>query len=578
MTPDALQNRLTQLRLVGAGVTDFGALMSRGELPRSPVQLSRELERVIALPRRGPWTTELREEIRSIMTNPFQPEPALRLRDVQCDALLAALEVTAANVGLFAAITVGGGKTLISALLGTVWNCKRPVMLTTAALAAQAKLLISDYRLRFWVPEGLVIVPYSKLSHADYAYVLQELEPDCIIADEAHALVSKDSARGKRIRRYLKSRPTTKVAILTGTIARRSLMEWAELAGIALRDWSPAPRDRPTRREWAGAVDLDAHRPVGALTRLVGVPEAGISEPLVAVRAALARRVAESRAVVCSPAEAVDVPLVVRVVKLELPESLRKARAALDATWCRPDGEELVTAMEHAEVDRQLRLGGYYAWSTEPDRDWLYARKMYRRAVRLWLSDHPRNPIDSPERLERAIMRGEVELLEYEAWADARATGYQEPPREWRWIDQAVAEWGAGQLNGIAFGQRAAFARRVAELAGAPYFGRGPEAAQEILNEKGDRPVVVSLGAHGQGRNLQMFSQALVLDPPPAGATWEQMLGRLHRPGQTAERVVYTVPSTFGLEVERALREAEWLEVSTGLPQKLVSADVEGDL
>lgn len=556
-----------------------------GEVPRSAVEFSRELERILALPRRGPFAPELRDELRGILTLPFQAEPAWRLWDIQCDALLASLEVPERGVGLFGGIVVGGGKTLLAALLGTMWNAERPVILTTSALAAQAVKLIGEYRKRFLIPAGLVIVPYSKLSHADYADILETLCPDAIIADEAHTLAQKDSARGKRIRRFLRTHPDTRVAVLTGTVAKRSLMEWSEIAGIALKDWSPAPRDRPTRKEWAGAVDPNPHRPVGALTRLVGTPEAGISLPLDAVRAALARRVAESRAVICSPAESVDIPLVIRVLKSPMPEEVKRARVELDNTWCRPDGEELVTAMEHAEVDRQLRLGGYYAWSVEPDRDWLYARRAYRRAARTWLQDHPRNVIDSPERLERAILRGEIFLAEWEPWLVARSSGYVEPPRHWVWVTEEIAAWASRILFWsttdvrqlvCGFGMRTAFAKRVAELAGAPYFGQGPEAAKAILNEDGTRSIVCSLGAHGQGRNLQMFSRALVFDPPPAGATWEQFLGRLHRPGQTAAEVIFEVPSSFALEADRAKREAEWLAVSTRIPQKMVSARIEG--
>lgn len=208
-----------------------------------------------------------------------KPGAELKLWPIQAQALLAALELTDAQPGpygrrpgLYAPIAVGGGKTLICALLGTVWGAQRPVILTTAALAAQAEAEMERYRRSFEVPEGLKIVSYSILSHADHADTLDHLAPDALICDEGHALLGKGSARSKRIRRYLAHRPGVRLAILTGTVARRSLMEWAELAGLALEHWSPAPRDRQTRIEWAEALDPEGAqgsilggRPVGAL-------------------------------------------------------------------------------------------------------------------------------------------------------------------------------------------------------------------------------------------------------------------------------------------------------------------------
>ncbi len=594
----SVDDRLAALRTMGAQV-DLEKISKPGaSLPKSPVQRSRELDRVLALPRRGAFTPEHRERLREALT---RPDASMRLWDVQCDALLAALEHVDRRSfacdervpGLFAAIAVGGGKTLITALLGTVWGSKRPVIMTTAALARQAEQLIDEYRRHFYIPDRLQILPYSQLSHPDHSESLSRLNPDSIACDEAHSLASNQSARGKRLRRYLKSRPSTLVGMLTGTIAKRSLLEWSELAGIALCDWSPAPRDRPTRVEWAGAVDPDPHRPVGCLALLVGTEEDPILDPLDKVRAALARRVRETPGCVTSPSEAIDVELVVRLVSTPHSDAIERQRATLAATWCAPDGEELVTAVEYAEVDRQVRLGGFYSWESEPDREWLDARRTYRRAVRHWLSDHPgraaNDYIDSPERLERALERGEVLDEEVRGawlvWVAQRDSGYVPPPRVWRWIDEVIARWAAEQLmtpfvsdnpNVIAFGKRVGFARRVAELAGAPYHGEGQSAAQAILQEDGSRPVVASMGAHGQGRNLQVFSRALLLDPPPSGAHFEQLLGRLHRPGQKAPSVIYEVPDMFVDELERAIGEARWLSLSTGLPQKLVEATIEG--
>lgn len=274
MSPPSLAERLQAIGSVMPA--PFVAPKKPARERRPPVPRSRELDRILALPQRDTPSAEVRDLLRGALT---REGAELRLWDLQCDALLAALELVDARPsidghrpGLYAPIAVGGGKTLIAALLGTVWGAQRPVILTTAALAAQGLKELDRYRRSFYVPERLEVVSYSILSHPDHEGLLSRLEPDALICDEAHALLGKGSARSKRIRRYLSSAPHCRVALLSGSVAKASLMEWAELAGIALGDWSPAPRDRKTRIEWAEALDPEdaqgsilSGRDVGAL-------------------------------------------------------------------------------------------------------------------------------------------------------------------------------------------------------------------------------------------------------------------------------------------------------------------------
>lgn len=301
------------------------------------------------------------------------------------------------------------------------------------------------------------------------------------------------------------------------------------------------------------------------------------------VRAGLARRVSRSFGVCASGADVPDVPLAVEIIPIEEPKGVSKARVDLANTWARPDGEELITAMETAEVDRQLRLGGYYTWSWEPDREWLRLRREYRRAQRQWLQAHPVNSIDSPERLERAIKRGEVVLVEAGPWFKAKASGYVEPPKAWQEIDGAaeVREVWAACLGligpAVIFGSRVSFAESLANAIDAPFYGAGADAAKAILGEDGSRTIVASLGAHGQGRNLQAWKSAVILDPPPSGARWEQILGRLHRPGQRASEVCYYVSAAWSDETHKALADARWLASSLGQAQRLLVAERRGN-
>jgi hypothetical protein len=87
----------------------------------------------------------------------------------------------------------------------------------------------------------------------------------------------------------------------------------------------------------------------------------------------------------------------------------------------------------------------------------------------------------------------------------------------------------------------------------------------------------LSIRAHGTGRNLQRWARNLVLTPPSAGDGWEQLLGRTHRPGQTADTVRFDVlahHATIRAAFDTARAEARFIESTMGTSQKLNSATI----
>ena len=64
----------------------------------------------------------------------------------------------------------------------------------------------------------------------------------------------------------------------------------------------------------------------------------------------------------------------------------------------------------------------------------------------------------------------------------------------------------------------------------------------------------------------------LLLEPPASGEAMEQLLGRLHRPGQYADEVVvytYEHCSPYENASSTARGQAQYIEDSTGNTQKL---------
>jgi hypothetical protein len=150
------------------------------------------------------------------------------------------------------------------------------------------------------------------------------------------------------------------------------------------------------------------------------------------------------------------------------------------------------------------------------------------------------------------------------------------------WVSDYLAEdaasWAKKNL-GIVWYDADAFGERLAKISGLPKHGGGPDGEERIRAEKGDRSIVASIKAHGTGRDgLQyLYREQLVACPPASGDTWEQLVGRLHREGQTADEVVthvYRHTEELRAAIDKALEQARYVQGTTRSLQKLLISDV----
>ena len=79
------------------------------------------------------------------------------------------------------------------------------------------------------------------LSRPESADLLEELDPDLIILDEAHNVASFKSARTKRVFQFFRDRPDCRAIVMSGTLTSKSLNDFSHLVELALRDGSPIP-------------------------------------------------------------------------------------------------------------------------------------------------------------------------------------------------------------------------------------------------------------------------------------------------------------------------------------------------
>jgi len=525
----------------------------------------------------------------------------------------------AEHTGILAPIGVGHGKTLIDLLIGMMRpGTKNVLLLVPAQLKAQ--LLQQDvpfYGQHWKLPNiagspwyypdrpTLHVMSYTELQLAKNTATLAKLKVERVVCDEAHSLSGK-GPRATRYREWVRGNPDMWVDLLSGTLTKREGIDWYWLAVQALGERAPVPLFYPTQTEWSQFSIPESKRILGpgVLTQFCAPGESAVE--------GLQRRVRETFGVIATADNAkCDASLEVRAVNLAVPDDVSREYDRVQNAWVRPDGEELVDALSVNRCLTEVSSGFFYRWRwprQEPPeviRRWLAARKAWHSEVREKLKN-PRVHMDSPLLVARAAIRWyngyvhivrdqEGKILErqkippftakgpmpawesatWPEWRDCRKLA--QPQTEPVWISDFVVQyakqWAAQHKSGIIWYKSDALGRAVAKELGAPLYGPGKEASAGILKEDGKRVIVASVRAHGTGKNLQMFCNGLILELFPDGATWEQLLGRQHRPGQLADTVTFYVlqhTPIYRENLAKARELAGYIQGTFGSDQKLV--------
>jgi len=270
-------------------------------------------------------------------------------------------------------------------------------------------------------------------------------------------------------------------------------------------------------------------------------------------------------------------------------KSVKEKIKLLNDTWQTPQGEELDSALSLVRLRRQMICGFYYywKWETEPDVEWLSARSQWAKACRLYCSKAPEG-MDTPALLERAIVlylnkKLDVKfpkelILSYVNWLKQKSKPLPPVGVQWfsRYFLDAIIEWVETQTEPpLIWYEHSALAYALQKLTGWPIYGSGKESDEALTKVKEPHIAMVSIRAHSQGKNLQVWGNHFVAHPLSDGARWEQLLGRSHRHGQTREVVTVTVPNfdEFSKAMVSAKQGAQYIEQSTGLRQRLLTAE-----
>jgi len=556
-----------------------------------------ELRRIVALPRRPQvWPTAKVEEAQNLLTRAFKtPQGTRRLKPLQARALVE-LHDSGGLVGLLAP---GAGKTDVTALIPRVTGCVRMLLMVPAALVEKT---LDDYRMLrgHWdfplalkakdpthVPPGqpvIRILSYESLSRANYATFIDEFDPDCIVCDEAHFLQTLQSGRSKRVFRFIRTKRrkagfgSVRFIPLTGTPWSTSLKQVAHILEAALGAGSPLPCEYQSLEQWSLAVDRKVKPKLrlepGALLRL----SPSMSSEVDDVRRAVRDRILDSAGIVASKEVDCGIPLILQHRPIAVPAEVRTAMATLLSTGVLPSGERSPGGLVEWSQRVQIANGFAYYYDPPPPAAWRNAKSAWYGFVSTVIKQ---GKLDTPFQVWLAVEAGKFgNVPEFHAWNDIKDTF--KPNSKPRWLSDYLvrdAEKWAVETGGIVWVSHSTAHTDEPDddvLGGMfrdiPYFGGGDE---RIKKHRG--PCAASIRAHGTGKNLTQWDQALIMGFPSGGKTLEQLIARHHREGQTSEVVTFNFYA-HSLEnlnaIESCLADAAFIQQTSDMDQRILGAQL----
>jgi len=537
---------------------------------RSAVVHSADVDRVRQLPRRA--YSERDGQAWAAVLTPYYARPGadVALRPVQGFALAEAAELG----GGFFALPVGQGKTLLTYLLPKALEATRALIVVPASLRNKTRADFCALE-RHWTPPRSSYQIISRDEVSRDPKLLETFAPDAIIIDEADDLSNPSAGATLRFDRYVVAHPDVRVVAMTGTPARKSILNYWHLLCWTLGDGAPVPLVEGEARMWAAVLDEG-----GPAYRR---PRPGpLGATLGEAREWYRRRLAETPGVLIVDEDSCDQPLTLRT---------RYARedSATDAQFERflveqenLGGIPVSDPLSRWLLDAQLGLGLYTYWDPPPPERWRSARRNVARFVRdrVARSQRTSRPLDT----EGQVLARYADDPIVREWLAVKPTFAGTTAVEWFSAAAlaSVEDWleELGDERGVVWCGCVPFAERLAERTRLEYYSRGGRSAggAELHEADGTRHLIASWNANKKGFNLQAWRRALVVMPPQSAKWLEQTFGRHHRAGQTRPVEVDVLLTSGGtLDAFRsAYREARFVRSTVALTQKILRARIEG--
>jgi hypothetical protein len=478
--------------------------------------------------------------------------------------------------------------------------------------------------------KGLYILPYSLLSVKDTEEVLNAIHPGLIIADEGHRVAKFNAARTRRLRNYIEdARP--EFAVMSGTVTSKSIQDFWHLAKWSLGDNNPLPNATSLAMEWAAVIDATAETegfvPRGMSAAMMPLVHWAAKnfpgeypETVKGFREAFQKRLMSAPGVVTGGGDIgtsltlANVPVVDKELCPGWPE-LDELIKGVTERWMTPNGDEIEHAIHCFKWMYEIAGAGFYNELYWPTPDNFAKRRIlsasvadeildkakkhhvagqdYFRMLRSYLTDCPKSGMDTPMLVGAEMARNgaaNVPPWLYDPWRYWRSLDFTgRPDRDSRAVRvcdykiRAAVEWvkGLTEPGALIWVWHQEVGKWITEALTAAgiecvHCPAGDAYNRIIIDPANkDKKLVVSIAAHGTGKNLQHFQQQYFLQWPRSAVTAEQALGRTHRSGQAADELV--VFTNLTLEFDQCnfascLNDSLYIHQTTGNRQKLIYA------
>lgn len=454
------------------------------------------------------------------------------------------------------------------------------VLITRATLVKKTRRELPEYRKNWRIPDNITLLSYEGLSRLKQLEALDQLRPDLIVLDEVQCVKNRKAAVTKRIIRFLRKHPTTIVMALSGTVMKKSILDFAHIVTWCLKQNSPLPLHWPDLEEWSKALDNGVDEweryEVGALAKF-----SNGDTSLEAVRLGFRDHLANTPGVVATFGKGEDVgaELHIRALRYDLPDKIDDAFKMLRTKQQTPDEWQLTTGAEVWMHARQLALGLYYAWDPRPPDWWRAPRKEWNAFVRETLSRS--RTLDSELMVANACDAGHLDPTFLNNWRAVRDKFT--PNIVSRWCDDTALKvcekW--MQKPGLVWVEHTLFGHELAARTGAKYYGAKGQADDGSFIEDADpaKAHIVSFDANKAGRNLQTkWNRNLFTAIREGPDDLEQAIGRTHRSGCAFDDVYVDVLVGCAEHVNsmrKAFEASEAIRDTTGAEYKILSADLD---
>ena len=450
---------------------------------------------------------------------------------------------------------------------------------------------------------GCYIMPYSLLSTEDTDFMLNAISPGCIILDEAHNVKNPRAARTRRLMRYLTEK-APQLCALSGTITKKSIRDYGHLISHALKGNSPLPLEPVMIDEWAAALDADAD-PGDAQTGQIKpllywfqehFPEEDIRSHVAGYRQAYNRRLNTCPGVVMTGDNEIGVSLAIENLPVkDTGEGFDRLEELIDQVeelWRTPSGDEIEFGFHKWRYLFELSAGFYHhlCWPTVEQlakrptyrnytdeeiegvlqlaQEHHAALQNYHRVLRQFIKHCAKPGLDTPMQIGLEMKRNGAKNVWgelYEAWMEARDLAFDDMPERMSiptpvcdYKIRHAVKWAKNHKRGLVWFHHKAMGRWAAEAmqeAGIENAVWCPSESDRtgmdtfVVDPKNkDKILVCSMNGHGTGKNMQHFKDQLFMQFPRDSSLVEQVIGRTHRTGQTADELTVHTNNTIDFD------------------------------